>query len=189
MVFVYKPLLGNHATVDVTCTLQAIRRLFTTVARRSRNSCWAADVRAAAAWYTPCNATIGSSHVPRLYKWAAIKKWNDLLVGFEVFTAVVMKSIIFWDMTPCSPFSFNRRFGGTYRLHPQGRRNRFSKPASKQVASRLISSLLYSDVIVMVAPYPNIKSGVSSIQFIDRSSFCGNVSDPLESSWTKCRDL
>jgi hypothetical protein len=53
------------------------------------------------------------------------------LVGFEVFTAVVMKSIIIWDMMPCSPLSFNRRFGGTYRLHLQGRRNRFSKPASK----------------------------------------------------------
>jgi hypothetical protein len=38
-------------------------------------------------------------------------------VGFEVFTGVVMKSIIFWDMTPYSPLSFNRRFGGTYRLH------------------------------------------------------------------------
>jgi hypothetical protein len=24
-------------------------------------------------------------------------------VGFEVITAVVMKSTIFWDMTPCSP--------------------------------------------------------------------------------------
>jgi hypothetical protein len=35
---------------------------------------------------------------------------------------VVMKSIIFWDMTPCSPLSFNRRFGGTYCLHLQGRR-------------------------------------------------------------------
>jgi hypothetical protein len=23
------------------------------------------------------------------------------IVGFEVFTAVVMKSIIFWDMMPC----------------------------------------------------------------------------------------
>jgi hypothetical protein len=23
-------------------------------------------------------------------------------VGFEVFTAVVLKSIFFWDMTPCS---------------------------------------------------------------------------------------
>jgi hypothetical protein len=56
------------------------------------------------------------------------------LVGFEVFTVVVMKSIIFWDMTLCSPLSFNRRFGGKYRLHLQGRRNRFSKPASKQLA-------------------------------------------------------
>jgi hypothetical protein len=43
-------------------------------------------------------------------------------VGLEVFTAVVMKSIIFWDMTPCSPLSCTRRFGGTYRLHLQGRR-------------------------------------------------------------------
>jgi hypothetical protein len=29
-------------------------------------------------------------------------------VGFEV-----LKSIIFWDMTPCSPLCSNRRFGGT----------------------------------------------------------------------------
>jgi hypothetical protein len=26
-------------------------------------------------------------------------------VGFEVFTAVVLKSIFFWDMTPCSALS------------------------------------------------------------------------------------
>jgi hypothetical protein len=31
----------------------------------------------------------------------------NMYVGFEVFTAVVIKSIIFWDMTPCSPLSFN----------------------------------------------------------------------------------
>jgi hypothetical protein len=36
-------------------------------------------------------------------------------------------------MTPCSLLSVNRRFGGTYRLHLQGRRNMFSKkPASKE---------------------------------------------------------
>jgi hypothetical protein len=41
-------------------------------------------------------------------------------------------------LTPCSPLGFNQRFGGTYRLHLQGRRNKFSrKPASKQVASRI----------------------------------------------------
>jgi hypothetical protein len=54
------------------------------------------------------------------------------VVGFEVFTAVVMKSIIFWDMTPCSPLSFNRRFGRTYRLHLQDIRNKFSKKSASQ---------------------------------------------------------
>jgi hypothetical protein len=27
-----------------------------------------------------------------------------------------MKSSIFWDITPCSPLKFNRRFGGICRL-------------------------------------------------------------------------
>jgi hypothetical protein len=41
---------------------------------------------------------------------------------FEVLTAVVMKSTIIWDITPCSPLRVNRRLGGAYRLHLQGRR-------------------------------------------------------------------
>jgi hypothetical protein len=56
-------------------------------------------------------------------------------VGFEVFTAVVMKSIIFLYMTPCSPLSCNRRFGGTYRLHLQGRRM-ISARTSRQEGSK-----------------------------------------------------
>jgi hypothetical protein len=47
-------------------------------------------------------------------------------VGFEVLTAVVMKSTIFWDMTLCSPLKINRRFGRTYRLHLQGRRHKLN---------------------------------------------------------------
>jgi hypothetical protein len=43
------------------------------------------------------------------------------LVGFYVLIAVVMKSTIFWDITPCSPLKVNRRFGGTYRIYSQGR--------------------------------------------------------------------
>jgi hypothetical protein len=43
-------------------------------------------------------------------------------VGFDVLTAVVMKSPIFWDITPCSPLKVYRCFGGTYRLQLQGRR-------------------------------------------------------------------
>jgi hypothetical protein len=32
------------------------------------------------------------------------------------------KSTIFWNITPCSPLSVNRRFGGKYRLYLQGRK-------------------------------------------------------------------
>jgi hypothetical protein len=47
--------------------------------------------------------------------------------GFEVLTAVVMNNTTFWDITPCSPLSVNRRFGGTYRLHLHGRKNKLNK--------------------------------------------------------------
>jgi hypothetical protein len=39
-----------------------------------------------------------------------------MTVGFEVLTAVAMKSIIFWDITPCSPLKFDRRIGEKYRI-------------------------------------------------------------------------
>jgi hypothetical protein len=42
-----------------------------------------------------------------------------LLVGFEVLTAVIMSSYIFWNTSPCSPLKINRRFGGTCRPHLQ----------------------------------------------------------------------
>jgi hypothetical protein len=35
---------------------------------------------------------------------------------YEALTAVVMKVVIFWDIAPCG-------FGGTYRLHLQGRKS------------------------------------------------------------------
>jgi hypothetical protein len=44
---------------------------------------------------------------------------NNVQVGFEVFTAVVMKSIIFWDMMPCNLLRCNRRFGGTFFSDPE----------------------------------------------------------------------
>jgi hypothetical protein len=62
----------------------------------------------------------------------------------EVLTAVVMKSTIFWDITPCSPLSVNRRFGGTYRLHLHGRKNKLSKkPARKQMANWFLAQCIF----------------------------------------------
>jgi hypothetical protein len=47
---------------------------------------------------------------------------QDFVVGFEVLTAVVMKSSIFWNIRPCSPSKVNRCFDGTCRLHLQTQR-------------------------------------------------------------------
>jgi hypothetical protein len=33
--------------------------------------------------------------------------------------AVTVKNTVFWDVTPCGSCK-NRRFGGTYRFHPEG---------------------------------------------------------------------
>jgi hypothetical protein len=59
-------------------------------------------------------------------------------VGFEVSTTVVMKSIIFWDMTPCSLLSFSRRseehIASIFRVEKIIKQ----EPASKQVASRIL---------------------------------------------------
>jgi hypothetical protein len=46
-----------------------------------------------------------------------------IFVGFEVFTAVTLKNAIFWDVALCSSCGLNRRFGRTFRLHLQGRKN------------------------------------------------------------------
>jgi hypothetical protein len=53
--------------------------------------------------------------------WCWHARVNLNLVGFEVLTAAVMKIIIFWDITPCSPLKVNWRFGRTFRLLLQGR--------------------------------------------------------------------
>jgi hypothetical protein len=45
-------------------------------------------------------------------------------VRFEVFTALTMKNVVFWNVTPCGSCK-NRRIGGTERLLHQGDKNHF----------------------------------------------------------------
>jgi hypothetical protein len=51
---------------------------------------------------------------------ARAERRNVKFVGSEVLTAVVMKSTVFWDITPCSLLKANRSFEGTCSLHLQG---------------------------------------------------------------------
>jgi hypothetical protein len=45
-------------------------------------------------------------------------------MGFELLTAMVTKSSIFWDITSCSPLKANGRFGGTCHLQHKDRISR-----------------------------------------------------------------
>jgi hypothetical protein len=62
-------------------------------------------------------------------------------VSFEVFTAVTMKSGVFWDVTPCGSVN-NRRFGGTWRLLHQGDKNRLLVTAIAVPSSPILVTLV-----------------------------------------------
>jgi hypothetical protein len=40
----------------------------------------------------------------------------ERIIGFEVFTALIMKSIIFWYMMPCSPLSVTCLLAGLLNM-------------------------------------------------------------------------
>jgi hypothetical protein len=63
---------------------------------------------------------------------------SDRFEGFQVLTAVVMKSIIFRDITPCGTLKINRRFGETPPCLP---------PAFAMVSSSAYSSTLRKQAI------------------------------------------
>jgi hypothetical protein len=66
---------------------------------------------------------------------------------FEVLTAVVKKSSVFWDITPCSPLKVNRPFEGTCRLHLQGRR--ISQARNQLGSACHLCYLVYSSTLKM----------------------------------------
>jgi hypothetical protein len=48
-------------------------------------------------------------------------KWSRP-IAITFLKILCKSSAIFWDVTPCSPLSINRRFGGTCRLYLQGQK-------------------------------------------------------------------
>jgi hypothetical protein len=60
------------------------------------------------------------------------------LYSIEVVTPVVMKSTIFWDITPCSPLKVGRHFGEICRLDEQRTTRRYMPEDSTRQEPRLI---------------------------------------------------
>jgi hypothetical protein len=86
-------------------------------------------------------------------------------VGFEVLTVVVMKSTIFWDITPCSPLKVNWRFGETHCLQLQGRILSQARNQGESLAPAftLVSCSAYSLTLKMEAMFPQNVDWLSTL--------------------------
>jgi hypothetical protein len=47
-----------------------------------------------------------------------VQSFENNTEGYEIFTAVIMKVAIFWDIAPCGPY-VNGLFSGAYDFHLQ----------------------------------------------------------------------
>jgi hypothetical protein len=85
--------------------------------------------------YTECHINIKDTVICRL------------LLGFALSTCL-FKNVIFWDVTPCGTCK-NRRFGGTYRLHHQGGKNRQVRnnvgPSSSILVTQMMQAIRSSE--------------------------------------------
>jgi hypothetical protein len=66
-----------------------------------------------------------------------------VVVGFEVFTAVVINVAIFWDIAPCGPY-VKRRFGRTYQFYLQDLKSSEQAASMQQLAVENPDSLITS---------------------------------------------
>jgi hypothetical protein len=82
-------------------------------------------------------------------------KNNHSYVGLEILTAVVM----IWDITLCSPLKVSRCFGGTYRLHLQGRN---ISRARNQLEGRWQAIVLFKQSYVSLLFGPEDRGSKSS---------------------------
>jgi hypothetical protein len=78
-----------------------------------------------------------------------------LIGGFEILTAVIMKSTAFRAVTPCTSEGA-LRFGGTYRLFLQGRRVSQARKKQKQAATWVCRPVLLAVLSLSVNLLPVI---------------------------------
>jgi hypothetical protein len=81
--------------------------------------------------------------------------------GTSMRNIITIKNAVFWDVAPCRS-CVNRRFGGKYRLHLQGRKirergtsvSRWLQSAAKEVV--LLPASLYLLASVILLPFTNL---------------------------------
>jgi hypothetical protein len=76
------------------------------------------------------------------------------------------RSIIFWDMTLCGPFSCTQRFRGTYRLHFQGRRWRWDVSPTCRVQLNGLHGVISQKMIFFITTAVKTKNPTFERRFL-----------------------
>jgi hypothetical protein len=95
---------------------------------------------------------------------------TESCAGSEVLTEVVTKSFAFWDMSPCSLLEAKGIFGGTRRLHLQGRK---TIQARNQIEAPLKRWLAFNGLQVLHPRRQN--SSLESYRFRSLSKYGGSL--------------
>jgi hypothetical protein len=76
-----------------------------------------------------------------------IQNSSENFTRISVWTGLVMKNAVFWGVVPCRCSRLNRRFGGLYRLHLQGRKIRERRTS---VSSFIVTAVKTSNLTGLV---------------------------------------
>jgi hypothetical protein len=87
-------------------------------------------------------------------------RWQGDIRYYTFQQNLRMKSTTFWDITSCSPLSVSRCFGGTYRLHLKGRKNKLIWVWT-DVSEEHIASILRVEEISLFECEPTFRRNMS----------------------------
>jgi hypothetical protein len=84
------------------------------------------------------------------------------IIYFIVLNNIILMSSVFWDIRAYTPLKVNRNYGGTCRLHPQGRRISQARNQHEVGSMQALLTAYFMLVSCLAYSAPKMKATYSS---------------------------